>query len=178
MPGEKPQAQKSSFPKGIFAVVLVSVLALVAGVLTKSQGNTIFTAVLGLNLVIALGLFLRKEPIRRAATFAALFVVMAGATLTLTYWGHVDNTVKAEKLFVTEAKKLQNQSPTKQLTHEQQQHLDAMQLSLQAKQDGVAKNSTLIYGKYGVTMVMFALIAFYLTRTKVKEAFAPVRIER
>jgi len=165
---------KGSLPKGIFAIMLVSLVGLVAGLLDKSQNSPIFTIVLGVDVLVAAGLFVRKEVVRKFALGLAIITVTMSTAMVLSYRGLADNAVAAEALFVAEAKKLQNQSPTKQLTHDQQQHLDAMQLKLEAQKMGVGKNSPIIYGKYGATIVLFAAVAVYLTRSKVKEAFAPV----
>jgi hypothetical protein len=123
--------------------------------------------------MVAIFIF-RKEILRKVALGMAITTVTACAALVLSYRGFESSTVKAEALFVEEAKKLQNQSPTKQLTKDQQAHLDAMQFKLEAQQAGVNRNSLLVYGKYGATILAFAAIAVYLTRPKVREAFQPI----
>jgi hypothetical protein len=170
---EKPEsAKKTGLPKGVIAVIVIAAAGLGVGLIDKSQHNMLFTTVLAFDLLLAVGLFVRKEIVHKAAVGFAIATVTVSAALALGYRGVVDNSVNAEALFIAEAQKLQNQSPTKQLTHQQQQHLDAMQLQLEAQKNAVGENSTLVYGKYGATVVLYALVALYLTRPKVKEAFA------
>lgn len=167
--------EKAKFPKGLFILLAFGVAGLILGLIDKSQHSTIFNIVLALDLLAAAVLFVRKEFLHKAALGLAVATVTVSAALALSYRGLTSNTVKAEALFIEEAKKLQNQSPTKQLTHEQQQHLDAMQLQLEAQQQAVGENSALVYGKYGGTIVAYALVALYLTRPKVKEALIRVK---
>jgi hypothetical protein len=170
----RPQVvEKPGLPKGVFALILIGLAGLAIGFIDKSQHNMIFNVIVALDLLLAFGLFiLRREFVHKAAMGFAMVTVIASAALVLGYMGLANSTVNAETAFIAEAKKLQGQSPTKQLTHEQQQHLDAMQLQLEAQQQAVGKDSTLVYGKYGATVVAYSLIALYLTRPKVKEAFA------
>ena len=168
----KAQSKKSTFPKGLIAIGVVSLVGLAVGFVDKTQNSLIYTIVLGFDVLLAIDLLVRRqEPVRKVAMGLAIATVTVSAALVLGYRGLIDNTANAETLFIAEAKKLQNQSPTKQLTDEQQQHLDAMQLQLEAQQNSVGENSTLVYGKYGVSIVVFAGVALYLTRPKVKEAF-------
>jgi hypothetical protein len=167
----QPVKAQSGYPKGIFALVALGIVALVVGLIDKSQHNMVFNTLVAIDALLAAGLFIRKELVRKAAMGLAIATVTISAALVLSYRGLTDNTVKAEALFVAEAKKLQNQSPTKQLTHEQQQHLDAMQLKLEAQQSALGKSSALVYGKYGAMVALYSLVAIYLTRPKVKEAF-------
>jgi hypothetical protein len=171
-PARPEVKEKPGLPKGVFALLLFGIGGLAIGILDKSQHNMIFNIIVALDLLLAFGLlFVRKEVVRKAATGLATVTIIASAALVLAYAGLASSTVNAESAFIAEAKKLQNQSPTKQLTDEQQQHLDAMQLQLEAQQKAVGENSTLVYGKYGVTVALYALVALYLTRPKVKEAF-------
>ncbi len=164
---------KKPIPKTLIILVVVGLMGLVAGLLVKSQNSLVYTVILGLDLVVAAALFLRLELARKAALGMALVTVTMSAALLLSYLGLANNTVHAQAKFVAEAKKLQNQSPTKQLTHDQQEQLDSMQLKLEAQQEGVGKHTMLVYSKYGATILLYALVTVYLLRPKIKEAFQP-----
>ena len=174
-PLRKNVAERPNLPKGVFALLALGIAGLAVGIMDKSQHNVVFNAFLGINVILVITLmFVRRDMVRKASLGFALATITASAALVLSYWSLTGSTVNAEAAFVAEAKKLQNMSPTKQLTHEQQQHLDAMQLQLEAQQAAVGKNSTLVYGKYGTTVVLYGLAALYLSRSKVKKAFQEV----
>lgn len=170
------KATKKKRPIAALIILALGIGGLTFGLIDKSQHSVVFNVVVALNLLAAFGLlFFRKEPVRKAASVLAIATVTVSAALALGYRGLADSTVKAEAMFISEAKKLQNQSPTKQLTHEQQQHLDAMQLKLQAQQEAIGENSSLVYAKYGSAIAAYSIVALYLTRPKVKQAFASVK---
>jgi hypothetical protein len=171
----KERTKKAPLPKLFIAIVAVSFIALALGFIDNSQNGTVYTALAGLfALLMVVMLFVRKDILRKIALGTAVVTATACAALVFSYRGFESSTVKAEAMFIEEAKRLQNQSPTKQLTKEQQSHLDAMQFKLEAQQAGVNSNSLIVYGKYGFAILAFAGIAVYLTRPKVKEAFQPI----
>lgn len=169
------EKSKRKLPVGTIALITIGLAGLGIGLMDKSQNSMLFNVMLGLNAAIAFALFIRKEFIHKAAFGLAMITITASAALVLGYHGLISNTANAESLFIAEAKKLQNMSPTKQLTHEQQQHLDAMQFQLEAQKNAVGQNSTLVYAKYGGTIVAYGLAALYLSRPKVKAAYAPAQ---
>lgn len=165
--GSQMQQQKVPLPIGIYFIAGFNLVGFAIGFFDTSQNSAIYTIVMFLNLLLAVGLILRLELARK------FILWLLGMTLVLTIVSlfllvGLQQRLQTLKTNYDDAISRIDQS---KLSITQKQQLDTIQAAITGKEKLAGKAITFTYIKLGATAVETIVVMVYLTRPKVKEVF-------
>jgi hypothetical protein len=165
--GSQIQQQKVRLPIGIYIIAGYNLVGFAIGFFDSSQNSGIYTIVMLIDLMLAIGLLLRLEVARK------IILWLEGITLVLTIASlfllvGLQQRIQTLKTNYDAAISRIDQS---KLTPTQKQQLDDIQAAIAVKQKQAGKAITFTYFKLGATAVGTIVVIIYLTRPKVKEVF-------
>lgn len=158
----------SGLPKGVYVVATLNILGFVFSFFDTSQNNFWYMAVMFAGLLLAIALLLRQSWARLATAGVAGLTVVVSLVMLVTFVSLQNHIHQLKNQYNTALKNSQQQGT---LTSDQQLQLDNFQATITRQESQVGRSFMFVYIKYGVTVVVMALIAWYLTRPTVREAF-------
>lgn len=165
--GSQLQPEKIKIPVGIYIIAGFNLLGFAVSFFDSSQNSGIYSIVMLVDLLLAIGLLFRLEVARK------VIVWLAGVTLILT-------VINVAMLFALQQRLHELRSnydsaisriDQARLTLAQKQQLEAMNTAIAQKEKQAGKAISFTYVKLGATAVGSVVIIIYLTRPRIKEVF-------
>ncbi|HUP26560.1 MAG TPA: hypothetical protein VM124_02880 [Candidatus Limnocylindrales bacterium] len=165
--GSQLQEEKVKLPTGIFVIAGLNLLGFITGFFDTSQTGAIYTVVMFINLLLAIGLVLRYEIARRSMLWlSGLTLIIAVAGIFML--GALQQKIKQSKAdYETAISRIDKNM----ITQTQKQQLETITATIASQEKLAGKAITLTYIKLGVATLEAVGILVYLTRPSVKGVF-------
>jgi len=169
--GSKIPEEKIRLPKGVYIIAAFDVVGCVAGAINSTQTNVvygaIYTVLMVLDLLVAVGLIFRLELARKATIWlSGLILILTVANLLLLIVAR-QNLQNAKTKYDAAVSRLDKST----LTMTQKQQLATLQTTVDSEVKQAGKAFTFTYTKLGVTALESIAVIVYLTRPKVSAVF-------
>lgn len=159
------QPQKTRLPKGVYVIAGLILIGFTFSFFDTSQNSFLFSIGLFMDLLLGIGLLLRMEAARK------MLIIISAALLVLT-------TASAFLIVGFQSRmasqKAKFEAAVGRLNKENQVSLDEFRTHITAAERQLDRDLGLIYTKLALSGIFHIAVIIYLTRPRVKEAFAPL----
>lgn len=161
------QQEKRRLPNGIYIIVALLFLSIIASLFDSSQASLLYTISMLINLVLGVGLLFRLEAARKIlAVFSAILVVLYTIILVLSF--ALEQRVNQS---VTNYNAIVENIDERKLTHSQKEQLKRWETQISDAYKRVGKEFTFMYIRTSAYIVLMLAVVVYLGRSKVKSVF-------
>lgn len=167
MPIERPK-----LPLGIYVIAGLNIVSFVAIFLDDYKAGTVYAIVMLVNLLLAIGLLLRQDIIRRV--YIGLSLLSIGLVI-LAFIGIADTRSKLDALRANYDATASRMN-TSNLTPDQKAELQLMPQLIDEVQKKNDKLFTVAYIRLGAEAVVALTCVVYVTRPKVRAAFTQLPV--
>ncbi len=168
--GSQLAEEKVKLPSGIYIIAGLNLLGFITGFFDTSQTGAMYTVVMFIDLLLAIGLILRYEIARKSLLWlSGLTLIIALASIFLL--AGLQQKIKQSKTDYETAISRIDQS---RITEAQKQQLQSINTTLASQEKLAGKAITFTYIKLGVATLEAVGILIYLTRPSVKEIFKTI----
>lgn len=165
--GSQVQQAKKRLPKGVYVIVVFTLLGFVTGFFDASQTSAIYVVAMFVNLLLAVGLVLRLEVARKLMVWLSILLAILMVVSVLLFFGLQQRIHQLNTNYETAVSRIDPSS----LTPTQKQQLEVMSTTLAKEEKRVGRAISFTYLKLGVTALEAVAVIVYLTRPKIKEVF-------
>ena len=170
----KSDAQESQakprikLPLGVYVVAALVFMGFVGSFFNTSRTSTVSGAIAVIELLLVVGLLMRKN-LARMALIGVAGISIVVAVVTMVTYVNVQQGIKQDKVnYQTAVNHLNEQK----LTEDEKRNLGTLQIEISKKQKQIGQIIVVSYGMQAAAIVESIIIIIYLTRPKVKSVFS------